>query len=92
MSFDLAPLNWNSGSATDYAHGLNINEPPGPLTTPRWRGVEGLNGRRNFLPWEWQVSDKLILVGYALFIKDFHIKVIVLYLARVKYKWAGPVH
>ncbi|CAI8592294.1 unnamed protein product [Vicia faba] len=30
-----------------------------------------LRKRGNFLPWEWQVSDRLILVGYALSIGDF---------------------
>ena len=34
-------------------------------------GNESINTQGNFLPWEWQVSDRLILVGYALFIGSF---------------------
>lgn len=30
-----------------------------------------INTQGKFLPWEWQVSDRLILVGYATFIGDF---------------------
>lgn len=50
------------------------------LTLDKWEGIEAsifrsvgnesIHTQGNFLPWEWQVSDRLILVGYALSI-DF---------------------
>ncbi|KAI5445493.1 hypothetical protein KIW84_013647 [Lathyrus oleraceus] len=43
----------------------------GARYVPPWGQMSFWGATGNILPWEWQVSDKLILVGYALSIGNF---------------------